>query len=120
MTFTSPRAFIKFLRKTPVKTPNEIYLIPDTEHGHVWSDEPAPTSQHDASEAVRYLKADFVNQQLTNDIERLQAEKAELVDIIECILTECTGLDKLSIREDGCSIDLVKVRELIKKVTSSE
>lgn len=101
-------------------TPNEIYLIPDTEHGFIWGEEPAPTSQHDASEAVRYIKADHINQRLTVDIEKLQAEKAELIDVIECILIECTGMDKLAIREDGCSIDLVKVRELIKKVTSSE
>ena len=38
------------------KLPDTIYLIPDDE-GYVWCDEPAPSDEHDASEAVEYVRA---------------------------------------------------------------
>jgi len=42
--------------------PNEIYLIPESDgfHGDYWSwcDEPAPTDEHIASEAVKYIKVE--------------------------------------------------------------
>ena len=42
-------------------TPDVIYLIPGdvgSNWDYVWSEDPAPTADHDPSEAVRYVKSE--------------------------------------------------------------
>lgn len=40
------------------ETPETIYLIPDSEHGHLWCDDPAPGLGMDPEDAIEYLRAD--------------------------------------------------------------
>lgn len=59
------------------KTPAEIYLVPDTEHGLVWSHDPAPGEGMKAEEAVKYVRADLAqsNEMLANRIVELTNER---------------------------------------------
>jgi hypothetical protein len=45
----------------PTDTPETIYLIPDTEHGHVWCDDPAPGLGMDPEDAIEYRRADVAD-----------------------------------------------------------
>lgn len=42
------------------QNPAEIYLVPDTEHGLVWSHDPAPGEGMREEDATRYVRADLV------------------------------------------------------------
>jgi len=44
-----------------VETPETIYLIPDSEHGHLWCDDPAPGLGMDPEDAIEYRRADVVD-----------------------------------------------------------
>ena len=46
----------------PLNKPNyeAIYLVPMGDDW-AWSDEPAPDAEHDPSDAVKYVKSDFVD-----------------------------------------------------------
>jgi len=80
-----------------MSTPETIYLIPgEYEEGLVWCDDPAPDSYSDPDDAVKYVRADHipdagkvvkdnskVNAGLIAENERLQAQVAELYDLIK-------------------------------------
>lgn len=59
------------------KTPAEIYLVPDTEHGLVWSNDPAPGEGMKIEEAVKYVRADLAqsNEMLANRIVELTRDR---------------------------------------------
>lgn len=67
------------------KTPAEIYLVPDTEHGLVWSHDPAPGEGMKAEEAVKYVRADLAqsNEMLANRIVELTKERDALLSTAE-------------------------------------
>ncbi|KXJ45840.1 hypothetical protein [Marinobacter sp. Hex_13] len=44
-----------------METPETIYLIPDSEHGHLWCDDPAPGLGMDPKDAIEYRRADVVD-----------------------------------------------------------
>ncbi|MCB5226239.1 hypothetical protein JAO78_005355 [Alishewanella sp. 16-MA] len=41
------------------ENPAEIYLVADAEHGHVWSDDPAPGEGMREEDATRYVREDI-------------------------------------------------------------
>lgn len=53
------------------KTPAEIYLVPDTEHGLVWSHDPAPGEGMREEDATRYVREDLVPESNTVLSERI-------------------------------------------------
>lgn len=62
------------------KTPAEIYLVPDTEHGLVWSHDPAPGEGMKAEDAVKYVRADLAqsNEMLARRVNELTGERDTL------------------------------------------
>ncbi|WP_333609335.1 hypothetical protein [Arsukibacterium sp.] len=70
------------------QNPAEIYLVPDAEHGHVWSDDPAPGEGMREENATRYVREDLVPEsnatlalriaELTRENSTLQARCADL------------------------------------------
>lgn len=66
--------------------PAEIYLVPDAEHGHAWSDDPAPGEGMREEDATRYVRADLVpasNEVLANSIAELTRKNSELMAQVE-------------------------------------
>lgn len=77
------------------KTPEQIYLIPDAEHGQVWCDTPAPGEGMREEDATRYVREDLVpasNEVLARRIVELTNERdAALAQLVE-VQNNCTGV----------------------------
>ena len=48
--------------------PKEIYLIPEGQGEYSWCDDPAPGSDCDESESVKYVRADLLDEEVLNAI----------------------------------------------------
>lgn len=81
----------------PTDTPETIYLIPDTEHGHVWCDDPAPGLGMDPEDAIEYRRADVADTALAAAearIAELESDSAKLKEFaIEAFQTAFNGHD---------------------------
>lgn len=68
-------------------TPETIYLIPDTEHGHVWCDDPAPGIGMDPRDAIEYVCADEAKARIAELEEALEpfAKLSKWVPVYEMI-----------------------------------
>lgn len=95
------------------KTPAEIYLVPDTEHGLVWSHDPAPGEGMKAEEAVKYVRADLAqsNEMLARNLVAVTSErdqaKYKLAGVLDEISDFCASLDGALLANQSAD-DLIK------------
>jgi len=52
--------------------PKVIYLIPDGSGEYSWCDDPAPGSDCNESESVRYIRADLLDEELLNGLKQCE------------------------------------------------